>query len=166
MARGKKYNEDLKERARALLSVNNSVEEVAKTLNLPRSTVDTWRKKFENDENNEKNLVILRQKKKEGFINSAWRTIENAQKILERRTRRALDDEEKLDTLIDELRICVLAGNIPKEIVMRFLELKLDDIGRLSTVIGTLYDKQALAAKEPTEILGGEIGLRKFEDFE
>ena len=42
------------------------------------------------------------------------------------------------------------------------LELKLPDIGKLSSVMGTMYDKRALARGEPTENVGGVI---KFEDL-
>ena len=46
MAQGKKYNDDVKERAFALLACNNSVAYVAKELDLPYSTVKTWEKNF------------------------------------------------------------------------------------------------------------------------
>ena len=94
MAQGKKYNDDLKERAFALLVCNNSVAYVAKELDLPYSTVKTWEKKFlaqseelarqekerddgsPNDEvtksNDELDLAKLRKKKKEEFVESAW----------------------------------------------------------------------------------------------
>lgn len=167
MARGKKYNDDLMEKARALLSVNNSVDEVARKLQLPYSTVSTWRKKFEKDEDEEQNLVNLRQKKKEEFIEAAWRTIGNGQRLLERRTERALKEEDTLDAILEEARRCMVEeGGISKAVLIRLSMIRLDDIGKLSTMIGTLYDKQALAAREPTEILDGKVAFRKFEDFE
>ena len=43
-------------------------------------------------------------------------------------------------------------------------ELKLPDIGKLSSVMGTMYDKRALAKGEPTENIGG-TAIIKFEDM-
>jgi hypothetical protein len=42
--------------------------------------------------------------------------------------------------------------------------LKCDDLGRLVAILGTLYDKQALANREETEIVGGSV-VAKFEDM-
>ena len=43
--------------------------------------------------------------------------------------------------------------------------LKNFKLSELSTLIGTMYDKQALANKEATTIVGGNITVRKFEDL-
>ncbi len=150
MAAGKKYNDDIKEQAFALLACNNSVAEVARALNLPYSTVKTWRNKYlaesdklaqngENDEDNgEKDLAKLRQLKKQEFIDDAWRIIGKAQKLIERRIDGAMNEP----------------NNPAKEINIR----------ELSTVLGTLYDKQALANQEATSIVEGGVSL-KFEDL-
>ena len=45
--KGQKYNDDIKEKAIAMLTVNNSVSYVAKKLELPRSTVKTWKIQFD-----------------------------------------------------------------------------------------------------------------------
>lgn len=37
--------------------------------------------------------------------------------------------------------------------------------GELNTIVGTLFDKRALANKEPTQIVDGELSIKKFEDF-
>ena len=69
MARGQKYNDDLKEKALALLAVNNSVSFVAKELGLPRSTVKTWKEVYdkEAEESGGPTIAKLRKEKKEGF---------------------------------------------------------------------------------------------------
>ena len=43
--------------------------------------------------------------------------------------------------------------------------IKIENVRELSTVLGTLYDKQALANKEATAIVEGDIKVKKFEDF-
>ena len=66
MAKGQKYNDDIREKAIALLTVNNSVSFVARELGLPRSTVKSWKEAFdkEAEESGEDNIAKLRQKRK------------------------------------------------------------------------------------------------------
>ena len=86
MAKGQKYNDDIREKAIALLTVNNSVSFVARELGLPRSTVKSWKEAFdkEAEESGEDNIAKLRQKKKEDFINDAWRLIDLSKSVLEK----------------------------------------------------------------------------------
>ena len=101
MAKGQKYNDDIREKAIALLTVNNSVSFVARELGLPRSTVKSWKEAFdkEAEESGEDNIAKLRQKKKEDFINDAWKLIDLSKGVLEKRLTRAMDNEEALDEL-------------------------------------------------------------------
>ena len=50
MARGSKISDEVKERAFALLAANDNVQSVADELGLPRTTVNTWKKKWEQEE--------------------------------------------------------------------------------------------------------------------
>jgi hypothetical protein len=75
-------------------------------------------------------FVELRAKRKEEFINNAWDIIEDAQKLMKENLKKALSGDEKIDA------------------------------GKLSTVIGTMYDKQALASDEATQ----NVNV-KLEDF-
>nr|DAI27434.1 MAG TPA: hypothetical protein [Caudoviricetes sp.] len=43
--------------------------------------------------------------------------------------------------------------------------IKIESVKELAVVLGTLYDKQALANKEATAIVEGNIAVKKFEDF-
>lgn len=183
MAQGKKYSDELKEKAIALLACNNA-SFVAEKLGLPYSTVKTWEMKAikqaeqdrvgaDKDTNPEKkftkqNLVELRQKKKEEFVESAWKLIELSQGILEKRLKRAKENEEVIDTLLDE--ICeldnkTLTNRQRQALYVKISKIKVEDVKSLATVLGTLYDKQALANKEATAIVEGELSVKKFEDF-
>ena len=64
--KGKKYNDDIKEKAFALLAVNNSVSYVAKQMGLPRSTVKSWKETYDKmaEERGEDSIAKLRQKNK------------------------------------------------------------------------------------------------------
>ena len=138
MAKGKKYNDDIKEKAFALLACNNNAQVVADKLGLPYTTVKTWEKnwirqaqerearqralqetpqgadnaeaegaptnpvtkstKFEDE-----SLIELRKKKKAEFVDDAWGLIGKIRTLLERRLDRALDSEDVLDELVEEI---------------------------------------------------------------
>ena len=116
-------------------------------------------------------LVELRQLKKDKFVDEAWEMIEDAKSLLARKLKRALEDEDKLDEILDAFANMEdeqgngLSDKAIRELYRKFSALKLEDVRALSTVVGTLYDKQALAAKEATQIVGGTIGVLKFEDL-
>ena len=168
MAQGKKYGEELKEQARALLSVNDNLSEVAKCLGLPESTVRSWKKKFD-AENGSDNLAKLREKKKQQFVKSAWKTIGKLNRLIDSRVDRALKQEELLDILLCEVER--LSKEEFTEADRRSLRakisaIKVEDLSKLSTVLGTLYDKQALACRDATEVVEGQIDFKRFEDFD
>ncbi|MBR2474173.1 MAG: transposase [Clostridia bacterium] len=164
MAQGKKYPQEIKEKALALLAVNTNVSAVARELGLPRSTIVTWQQEAENDEDFGK----LRQQKKEEFISGAWDIVMRAQRLINRRLDRAEKEEAELDRLLDEVE-CMsddeLSDAQRRVLVKRITDLKLDDIGKLGTVMGTMFDKHALALNQPTTIHGGEVAVRKFEEL-
>ena len=185
MARGQKYNDDIKEKAFALLAVNNNVQEVAKQLDLPYNTVKTWEKKFLKEaeeqqkvkaeaENNQEaednqdtnlrteNLVELRNKKKKEFVDSSWNIISKAQTLLERRITRALEKEDELDSLVSEIEQLDykdLSQEQRKALHRKMAAIKVEDVGKLATMLGTLYDKQALANNEATSKVDGVIRI-------
>lgn len=170
MARGQKYNDDLKEKAFALLAVNNSVSLVAKELGLPRSTVKSWKEDYDKkaEISGEPTIANLRQENKKRFVEDAWRLIDKTKTLLERRLDRAIESEDELDKIVEE--ICRLdnkdlTNEQRKALYSRIKSLKLEQAKELAVVLGTLYDKQALANKEATAIVEGNITVKKFEDF-
>lgn len=175
MARGQKYNDDLKEKAFALLAVNNSVSFVAKELGLPRSTVKTWKDIYdkEAEESGEPTITKLRQKKREEFIGQAWEAIGKSLTAVQRRLDRELALQDDIDLVAKEIK--KNAKKIEEEtgiewfgllnLIDKLKTLKTCKLGELSTVIGTLYDKQALADNKATQNINVS-GTIKFEDIE
>ena len=160
MARGQKQpNNADKERARALL-LTDTVASVARQLGRPWSTIKDWKREFERDDS----FVKLREKRKEKFVNDAWNLIDMSRRIIERRLVRALEGEDILDELCDEILEDVTPEK-KKAIRDKFTALKLENIKDVAVVLGTIYDKQALANKEPTSIVDGEVAVKKFEDL-
>ena len=183
--RGKKFNDDIKEKAFALLATNNNAKVVADTLGLKYTTVKTWEKKFLKEaeeqqkvkaeaENNQEaednqdtnlrteNLVELRNKKKKEFVDSSWNIISKAQTLLERRITRALEKEDELDSLvteIEQLDYKDLSQEQRKALHRKMAAIKVEDVGKLATMLGTLYEKQALANNEATSKVDGVIRI-------
>lgn len=161
--------------------------DVAKQLGLKYTTVKTWEKKYleqskelaekrarggDNYEvtksESEFDLERLRNENKKKFVNDAWRLIDKTKTLLERRLDRAIESEDELDRLVEE--ICRLdnkdlTNEQRKALYSRIKSLKLEQAKELAVVLGTLYDKQALANKEATAIVEGNITVKKFEDF-
>lgn len=167
--RGQKYNDDIKEQAFALLAVNNSVSFVAKKLGIPRSTIKSWKEAYDKgaEEREELSIAKLRHKNKEQFVQNAWGLIGKVETLLERRLERAISNEDVIDRMLDE--IVKLEGEGMSEVQTRSIcaklsSLKLESVRELATILGTLYDKQALANREATSIVDGDVALR-FEDL-
>lgn len=181
MAQGKKYNDDIKEKAYALLACNNNAQVVADKLGIPYTTVKTWEKKWVKQaqgqaeatgetvtKHDEDNLIELRKKKKAEFVEDAWGLIGKIRTLLERRIDRALDSEDKLDELVEEITKLdnkQLTDAQRKALYSKMHSIKIESTKELAVVLGTLYDKQALANKEATAIVEGNISFKKFEDY-
>lgn len=162
MARGKKFGEVIKEKAIAMVMSGETLSNVAKELGLGYSTVFGWVKDLETSPNFEE----LRKLKREEFINNAWDCVEKAQCLLKRRLKRAIEEEAAFDALIDMVNSNIdLDGVERRAIVNKLSAMRFEDAGKLATVIGTMYDKQALASNDPTCIHGGEVTTRRFEDM-
>lgn len=169
--KGKKHNDDLKEKAFAMLATNNNVQVVATALNLPYTTVRQWKLIAEKKAgiNQEKNVIDrdleseyieLRNKKKSEFIDKAWELIDDSLAVASKRIKRARTLEDNID--IVAAAIIKNAGKITEatgidwfgllDIVKDLNAMKNPKIGELSTMIGTMYDKQALSNGEATAI--------------
>lgn len=162
MARGQKYGDKIKEKAYALADCGNTITAIAKSLKVPRTTVKGWLKR--RNETADANSEEARKKNKERFVNDAWRSIHAGNGILVRRLERALGQEDEMDRLLDEFLSGAkdLSDEQRRELLRKFNALKVEDIGKIAVTLGTLYDKQALIAKEATGII--EVD-RRFEDF-
>ncbi|MBQ8371548.1 MAG: hypothetical protein IJX38_01230 [Clostridia bacterium] len=180
MARGQKYGDDVRERAYALLATNGNVRAVAKELGLPYTTVRTWRNTWMREENDtsdsendtigasdfgESELAKLRTKKRTEFAANAWSFIEKASRLLGRRLERAVEEEARLDKILDVCADLELTQAQKRELYSKISMLKLESTKELTTIIGTLYDKQALANREATNIIDGSMVVKKFEDY-
>ena len=165
--RGQKHTDEIRIKAIELLSVY-SVAEVARQLNLPETTVRTWAKgETKASKADSEQLVELRNKRKQEFVDSAWDIINKAKRLMERRLTRALAQEDEIDELLERAEEDIEAMDcsqqrkaaLRKSVATKVASLKLEDLKELSVTLGTLYDKQALASNEATVNAGIKITL-------
>ncbi len=162
--RGRQIDIATKEKAIAMLMASNNTAEVARQLNIKESTLRTWKSNMEKGKDKDcKVFAELRQEKKKKFIEDSWKNIELASIILNRRLARACADEVLLDAMLKEALEQTAGSERRKEVVRNIASMKLEDINKVSTTLGTLYDKQALANGEATS--REEQVIKKFEDF-
>ncbi len=125
MARGKKTSEDKREQVKAVLMINPEAtgKEISKIIKIPERTAYDLRNKIIDDDSD--TFAELRAKKKEEFITEAWEVVKKA----------LLATNLKIDSLL----------NNPESLAKA-------NIRDIAIALGTIYDKQALASGEPTQI--------------
>lgn len=172
MAKPKRaYTEKQREEAIALLAVT-TLSDASRKLGIAKSTLIQWRDgTVKCAQDCSEQYEQLRTEKKKEFIESAWKSIRLANELIERQLQRALRQEADIDELLsvtleeignsemtDKQKTAGIS-NLYKKIAA----LKIEDINKLSTTLGTLYDKQALASNEPTQNI--QANIVKFEDL-
>lgn len=165
MAKGKKTSPEVIYKVMVSWSLTQSFAETARELGMPETTVE----KIVKDHKDEKEFAELCAENKEWFKSSAERILRKSTTLLERKLDRALYDEAQLDALIDDIfKNAVSEEGISPEhrkaLIKTLSSMQLYDIKALSTVIGTTFDKKALAEGDATENVKVEIKLPKDAD--
>lgn len=176
----RRYTDEDRIKALELLALGHSASDIAKTLNIPRTTIINWqtdktiRAQEIKKELDTEQLGKLRQQKKEEFVNNAWKSIGMANELIERQLKRALEQENEINKLLDDAIDEIEASEMEykekqaakRAVYSRIAQLKIEDINKLSTTLGTLYDKQALAQGDATINAGIKVKLDgELEDF-
>jgi len=174
-----KYTDLDRIKALELLAMGHTLSDVHRTLGIPISTIKGWRDektlgaKAVIKELDTSELAGVRKLKKQEFVNCAWNIIGMANKLLSRRLTRSVEQEDAIDALLAlaEEEILSIEGITPseinskmKKIHMQIAELRLEDITKLSTTLGTLYDKQALASNEATQNINATVSIESMID--
>ena len=138
--------------------ITNNYKETARELDLPYMTV-----KSIVDKNKDKpEFVKLRNEKMSEFSSRASEIIQKGLTLLNKRLDRAIASEEDLDLLIDEIYATdkeELSQDEKNRLVSKIRTLQVQNMKDITTAIGTLFDKKALADGKPTErteIIGGD----------
>ena len=154
--RGKKTAPETVYAIMALWAINQNPAETARVLELPETTV----RDIVDRNKNEEKFVELRKQKEADFSANATRIINKGTRLLERRLTRALDQEDELDLLIDhidDLDDKEMPYKKKQALINKIQGLQLQKISELSTMLGTMYDKRALADGSSTGNIKVEI---------
>ncbi len=166
MARGKKTPPEVIYQVMASWAVTSSLKETSDKTGVPLTTVKNIVDRHRDDEE----FVKLRNEKSTEFAQAATDIITKGLKLLERRFDRAIDQEESLDVLIDEIYATdreELSQDEKNRLVAKIRSLQLQDIKAITTAIGTLYDKRALAQGNATQNINviGDDKLAKLAEL-
>lgn len=161
MGREKKsYTDRDREKALAFYAVLGNVTAVSRQMGIPRTTIQSWLGEAE-----DLDLEALRQKQKEKFIAEAWQIIADAQTVIGRRLLRAIDSEDAIDRLIGEVEATPdeeLSRDARASLIRKLQAIRLDDLSKVAVVMGTMYDKAALASREVADGAGDSDSLENF----
>ena len=150
MAKKTRHGDEERERAIALYILYGNIERVAEEMHIAPSTIRGWIKKADAESGA---VADLRAKKRAEFADRAWDTISKGVELLEREMSTALEDAEKIDTIIDEIS-GISNEDMPYkdrvELIKRLSRIARPDMREITTAIGTMYDKAALARGEST----------------
>lgn len=152
----KRYTDEQKETALAMYAVNGNITYVAEQTGIPKQTVWQWIDK-DNRENKDNPISQIRTKKKAEFAEKCWEPITTGVELINRQMETFRDKQEELDRIL-ELIEDISEDDIPYkkklQIIKNVEKLARPDMRELTTAIGTLYDKQALAKGEKTVDIG------------
>lgn len=158
MSRGKKTSPGVIHEIMASWMITNNFKETAENLGLPLTTV----KEIVDKNRDKPEFVELRNEKMKEFSDRASEIIQKGLTLLDKRFDRAIASEEDLDVLIDEIFASgkdEISADEKMRLVNKIRALQLQDIRAITTAIGTLYDKKALADGSSTSNLTVEVKL-------
>lgn len=150
MARGKKTSPEQKYKVMALYYTNYNLRETSRELNMPLTTV----KDIVDKNKHKPEFEELRTQKQKEFSSKATEVIEKGLLLLNRRLDRAIENEEELDDLIEEVYFTdkdEMSYTEKSAIINKIKSLQIQNIKDLTTAIATLYDKRALNQGDSTQ---------------
>lgn len=149
MAKGKKLNNEIIYKIMLSYAVTRNYSETGRNLNVPESTV---RKVIADNKDNE-DFAILCGKKRDEFVEKANQIIDKATNLLEKRLDTALEKQEELEEILEEalsMENEEFNTSEKKALIKRINKLQINGLSEITTAIGTMYDKRALAQGDPT----------------
>lgn len=150
MAQGQKTDNETLYKIMLCWYITRNYSEVERRLGINRKTVKELVEKHRDDEE----FTKLFQQKKEEFVETADRIINKATMLLEKRLDTALEKQDELEDLIYDVYNADKEEISPQEkksVVSNLRKLQVNGLSEITTAIGTLYDKKALAQN-------GEVG--------
>jgi predicted transcriptional regulator len=150
MPRGKKTSPEVIYKVMTSWASTNNYSETARDLGMAMTTVE----KIVKDNKDKPEFVKLCDEKKKDFAEKATEIIDKGLELINRRLSVALDKQDELDRLIDEIENTdeeELSYKQKVTAINLIRETQIQKIKDISTAVGTLYDKRALARGESTQ---------------
>lgn len=162
MAKGKKTDNETIYKVMLSYAVTRNFSETARNLDMPITTVE----KIVKDNQDKEEFVKLCNEKKEEFVETANKIIDKATKLLDKRLSLALEREDEIEGLLDKVWDIEDEEVSKKEkinIAKKLSRLQLNQLNEITTAIGTMYDKRALAKGDSTSNEKFEVNIRVIE---
>ena len=155
--RGQNRNTEEQEKAKALYASGISMAEISSKLHIPDRTIYGWKKQWEDSGDEE--LAKLREVQKNRFIEQAQRIIDKASNLLEIKIDKAVKSEQDGQELLEQLEATLREAGASEEVIKSKVDdlrkvlskSTVDNVSQISTVLGTIYDKKALAEGKSTQ---------------
>ncbi len=149
MPRGQKTSNEIVYKVMLSVFSTGNYSETARQLNIPVGTVeDIYKRNIDKEE-----FTKLRKEKNDEFIENASRIINKATQLLERRLDTALESQNELDKIIDqvfEIDEKDMNEKKKKAIITKIERIQLYNLSEITTALGTVYDKRNLAEGKST----------------
>ena len=142
MSKGIKISDAKKEKVIALYCAGESYSQIAKITKVSRTAISGIVKKYKEEAPDD--LEHLRQEKTKQFIDDASEVVADLFAVLKRRTKTIIEDEDKLDEIIDIIEEADGSEKWKNALVLRVSALMSPKLTELTTAIGTVYDKLAM----------------------
>jgi predicted transcriptional regulator len=149
MPKGKQTPPEVIYKVMTSWATTNNYSETARALNMAESTV----RKIVSDNKDKEEFARLCDEKKKDFADKATEIIDKGLELINRRLSVALDKQDELDRLIYEIESSdeeEISYKQKMSAISLIQEAQIQKIKDISTMIGTLYDKRALAKGEST----------------
>lgn len=149
MAQGKKTDNETIYKVMLSYITTRNYSETGRQLNMPESTV----RKIVDDNKDKEEFAKLCEEKRDEFIEKADKIIYKATELLERRLDTALESQDEIEDMIQDVWNAgedEIKGAAKKALVNKLSRLQLNALNEITTALGTMYDKRALAKGEPT----------------
>ena len=149
MAKGKKTDNETIYKVMLSYITTRNYSETARQLDMPESTV----RKIVDDNKDKEEFATLCEQKRDEFVEKADKIIYKATSLLEKRLDTALENQDELESILDEamqLDNKEFNDSQKKALIKRISKLQVNALNEITTAIGTMYDKRALAKGEPT----------------
>ena len=149
MAKGKKTDTETIYKIMVSMFSTNNFSETGRQLGLSHKTVE----KIYKENKDKPEFTKLCQEKREEFVEKATRIIDKAGTLLERRLTTALEKQDELDVMIDTVwDLDNKDADYKKKVALanKIGDLQLNRISEITTALGTMFDKRALAKGDST----------------